>query len=196
MSQVLSEYDFILVLDASGSMSTEDCGGRSRWKYMQESVESFARDVVTFDDDGIDIVVFGGADVDLHQCVTADKVEEIFRNRAPRGGTPLAEALQTALKAAGRSDKKDFILVFTDGWPNNEAEAARTIIEASKKLEKDEDLTFLFVQVGHSREAATYLRGLDDSLKGAKFDIVDAKTMEEAEKFASTADLVIAAIND
>ena len=33
-------------------------------------------------------------------------------------------------------------------------------------------------------------------LTGAKFDIVDAKTMDEAEAFATTADLVIAAIND
>ena len=40
------------------------------------------------------------------------------------------------------------------------------------------------------------LKKLDDDLTGAKFDIVDAKTMAEAEAFATTADLVIAAIND
>ena len=36
----------------------------------------------------------------------------------------------------------------------------------------------------------------DADLSGAKFDIVDAKTMAEAEAFATTTDLVIAAIND
>ena len=44
--------------------------------------------------------------------------------------------------------------------------------------------------------AANYLRKLDDDLTGAKFDIVDAKTMAEAEKFPSTAELIVAAIND
>lgn len=32
IDNVLSEYDFIVVLDASGSMSAEDMpGGKSRW---------------------------------------------------------------------------------------------------------------------------------------------------------------------
>lgn len=46
-----------------------------------------------------------------------------------------------------------------------------------------------------SRLAVIVLAGLDDDLKG-KFDIVDAKTMAQAEAFATTADLVLAAIND
>jgi len=53
----------------------------------------------------------------------------------------------------------------------------------------------LFVQVGYDAAASAYLRELDDNLKGAKFDIVDTKTMDEAEAFATTADLVVAAIN-
>ena len=62
-------------------------------------------------------------------------------------------------------------------------------------MQNDDELTFLFVQVVHDRAATDYLRDLDDNLKGAKFDIVDAKTVAEAESFASTADLVLAAID-
>lgn len=196
MSQVLSEYDFILVLDASGSMSTADCNGRTRWKYMQESVTAFAHDIQQFDEDGIDIVVFSGSNVSTHTGVTAEKVADIFKERSPRGSTPLAEALQEALKLAGKSDKKDFILVFTDGVPDSESEAAKTIVQAANKQETDDSLTILFVQVGRDDDATRYLRKLDDNLKGAKFDIVDAKTIEEAERFATTADLVLHAIND
>lgn len=193
----LSEYDFIVVIDASGSMSTEDMpGSRSRWQYMQETASAFARDLSKFDSDGIDVVVFSGAAVDTHQGVTPDKIDDIFRSRSPRGGTPLHEALTAALKCAGKSDKKDFIMVFTDGVPDDKAAAAKVIRDASNKLNADDDLTFLFVQVGRDTSATAYLRALDDDLKGAKFDIVDAKTQDEAEKFASTADLVIAAIND
>lgn len=194
--QVLSEYDFIAVLDASGSMSTEDMGGgRSRWKYMQESVESFVRDLSKYDSDGIDVVVMGGG-VQSYQGVTPAKVGEVFASRSPRGGTPLAEALTEALRLAGKSDKKDFIIVFTDGVPDDRAAAANVIRAQSNKQNADDECTILFVQVGKDPQATAYLKSLDDDLSGCKFDIVDAKTMEEAEKFATTAELVIAAIND
>jgi hypothetical protein len=92
--------------------------------------------------------------------------------------------------------EKDFIIVFTDGVPDDQAAAANVIRAASQKQETDDALTILFVQVGDDAGAAAYLKGLDDNLKGAKFDIVDAKTLAEAERFASTADLILAAIND
>jgi len=123
------------------------------------------------------------------------QLAKVFAARSPRSSTPLAEALTAALKLAGKSDKKDFIIVFTDGVPDDRTAAAKVIVDASNKLQSDDELTFLFVQVGHDRAATDYLRDLDDNLKGAKFDIVDAKTVAEAESFASTADLVLAAID-
>lgn len=193
----LSEYDFIAVIDASGSMSTEDMpNGRSRWQYMQETAEAFCRDLNKIDSDGLGVVVFSGANIDSFDGVTPDKVTEIFRNRSPRGSTPLAEALTAAMKLAGKSDKKDFIIVFTDGVPDDQDAAAKVIRDASNKQETDDALTILFVQVGRDAAATAYLRNLDDNLKGCKFDIVDAKTMDEAEKFATTAELIVAAIND
>jgi hypothetical protein len=107
-----------------------------------------------------------------------------------------AEALTEALKLAGKSAKKDFILVFTDGVPDDAVAAANVIKRQANSQTADDDCTILFVQVGDDREATAYLRSLDDDLKGAKFDIVDAKTMVEADAFASTAELVVAAIND
>lgn len=193
----LSEYDFIVVIDASGSMSTEDMpGGRSRWAYMQETAAAFARDLGKLDSDGIDVVVFGGTQITTYEGVTADKVGEVFAARRPMGSTPLTEALQAAFKLAGKSDKKDFIMVFTDGVPDDKASAAKAIIDQSQLQETDDALTVLFVQVGRDAAASAYLRDLDDNLKGAKFDIVDAKTQEEAEQFPTTADLIVAAIND
>lgn len=195
--ETLSEYDFIIAIDASGSMSTEDMpGGRSRWVYMQETAAAFARDLGKLDSDGIDVITFGGSQIITHTGVTADKVSQIFAERSPRGSTPLTEALQACFKAAGKSDKKDFIMVFTDGVPDDKASAAKAIIDQSQLQETDDALTVLFVQVGHDAAATEFLRKLDDDLTGAKFDIVDAKTMDEAEAFATTADLVIAAIND
>lgn len=193
---VLSEYDFVVVVDASGSMSIADVNGKTRWESMQESVASFVRDVAAFDADGIDLVIFGGANITEHTGVTPATLDQVFATRRPMGTTPLAEALTAAVRLAGKSDKKDFVLVITDGVPDNQAAAAKVIIDASHTLKADDELTFLFVQVGHDAQAATYLQNLDDNLKGAKFDIVDAKTMAEAEAFPSTAAMIINAIND
>lgn len=195
---ILSEYDFIVAIDASGSMGNyvKGVGSASRWEAMQESLLSFVRDVEKFDTDGIDIVTFGGSMIDKHQGVTSDKVREVFASRAPRGGTPMAEGLQAALALAGKSPKKDFILVFTDGEPDDKAAVADVIRRQANSQTADDECTILFVQVGDDPAASAYLKGLDDNLKGAKFDIVDAKTIAEAEKFSTTADLVIAAISD
>lgn len=190
----LSEYDFVVVVDKSGSMG-EPWKGSTRWDAMQESVMSFVRDLEKLDSDGIDVVQLGG-DCKHYAGVTSQNVREMFATMQPRGGTPLAQALEVALRLAGKSDKKDFIVVFTDGVPDDKAAAADVIRRASNKLETDDALTILFVQVGDDASATSYLKSLDDDLKGCKFDIVDAKTIEQAEAFATTADLIMAAIND
>ena len=192
----LTEYDFIVVADASGSMETEDVKGRSRWAAMQETAEQFTRDLAKLDSDGIGLVIFNGQGIEAHDGVTADKLKDVFASKRPRSSTPLAEALTEALKLAGKSDKKDFIIVFTDGVPDDKAAAAKVIIDAANRQDTDDALTILFVQVGHDAAATAYLRELDDDLKGAKFDIVDAKTIADAEAFATTTDLVLAAIAD
>lgn len=193
----LGEFDFVVLIDASGSMDDVAKAGstRSRWQAVQESAEQFARDVGKLDSDGIDIVTFSGSSITTHTGVTADKVKDVFASRSPRGSTPLAQALQEGLKLAGKSDKKDFIVVFTDGVPDDKHAAANVLIEAANRQETDDALTVLFIQVGEDKAATEYLRGLDDNLTGAKFDIVDVKTVDEADGYASTAELILAAID-
>ena len=140
----LTEYDFIVAVDASGSMGTEDMkGGRSRWAAMQETVEQFAREVSKIDSDGLGLVIFGGTNVTAHDGVDAAKVAEIFSDRRPSGSTPLAEALQTALRLAGKSAKKDFIVVFTDGVPDDKAAAEQVIRAQANKQQTDDELTMI-----------------------------------------------------
>lgn len=198
MEAKLSEYDFVVVIDKSGSMEepTKAGSGVSRWASVQESAMTFIRDVGKIDSDGLGVVLFSGTGIVKKDGVTADDIGTLFRDNSPRGGTPLAEALTAALDLAGKSPKKDLIVVFTDGVPDDKAAAATVIRNAANKQETDDALTFLFIQVGDNAEATAYLKSLDDDLKGAKFDIVDTRTVAEVDKFASTAELVIAAISD
>ena len=194
----LSEYDFIVVIDKSGSMGEPVKAGSSitRWEAVQESAMTFVRDIEKIDSDGLGLVLFSGSSIASYDGVTSATIRDAFSANTPRGSTPLAEALTAAFGLAGKSDKKDFIIVFTDGVPDDKAAAAEVIRKQSHKQETDDALTVLFVQVGDDAGATAYLKMLDDDLKGCKFDIVDAKTVAEAEKFATTAELVIAAIND
>jgi Mg-chelatase subunit ChlD len=190
----LSEYDFVVVVDKSGSMG-EPYKGTTRWLSMQESVMSFVRDIEKLDSDGIDVVELGG-DCRTYMGVTSANVKDMFATMSPRGGTPLHQALEAALKCAGKSAKKDMIVVFTDGVPDDGPRAAEVIRRAANQLASDDELTFLFIQVGDDKAATKYLQSLDDDLKGAKFDIVDAMTIEEAEKFPTIVDLLSKAIAD
>lgn len=195
LSAKLSEYDFLVCIDASGSMGAIDPGQtRTRYERMKETVETFCRDIEKLDSDGIDIVFFGGS-VTAYPNVTAAKVGEVFARREPRGGTPLAEALKQAFSMAGMSAKKDFVLVFTDGEPDDANAVRETIKAQANKQTSDDACTVLFVQVGNDPGATKFLQGLDDNLN-AKFDIVDAMTVDEANKFNSTAEMVLKAIND
>lgn len=193
----LSEYNFTILIDTSGSMGEPVKAGSptTRWEAVQESAITLIRDVEKIDADGLGLVLFG-ASVQSFDPVGVATARDVFATTSPRGGTPLAEALTAALKLAGKSTKKNFIVVFTDGVPDDKAAAAAVITNAANALEKDEDLTFLFVQVGDDARASAYLKSLDDDLKDAKFDIVDARTVEEADKFATTSELIVAAIAD
>lgn len=196
-ANLLSEFNFIVAVDASGSMGETDMpGGKSRWDYMQETLVAFTREILTIDEDGIDLVAFGGANISAVGGANIDAVKQVFATRSPRGSTPLAEALTKCLEFVNKSDKKAVVLVFTDGVPDDKAAAARVIVNQANRQETDDHCTILFVQVGRDAAATSYLRSLDDDLRGAKFDIVDAKTMDEAEAFPTTVDLICAAIKD
>lgn len=194
----LTEYDFIVAIDTSGSMGEPVKAGSSvtRWEAVQEAAMTFIRDIEKIDQDGIGLVLFGGANVKSQDGVTSQAARDVFASASPRGSTPLAEALTASLALAGKSDKKDFIIVFTDGVPDDRAAAAEVIRKASHAQETDDALTILFIQVGDDAQATKYLQSLDDDLTGCKFDIVDAKTVAQAEAFATTAELVVADIND
>ena len=88
-----------------------------------------------------------------------------------------------------RKEKKEVksngetILVVTDGKPDDQEAVAKAIIEASKQIDKDEELAISFIQIGNDKEATEFLKFLDDDLKkmGAKFDIVDTVSIEDIE---------------
>ncbi|MBN3924032.1 MULTISPECIES: vWA domain-containing protein [unclassified Nostoc] len=201
---MMSDRDYTLIIDKSGSMSTPDqVGGRSRWEIAQESTLALARKAEQFDPDGITVYVFSGR-FKRYDDVTSAKVAQIFLENDPSGTTNLAGVLQDALnnyfqrKAAGKSKPNgETILVITDGEPDDRKAVFEVIIHATRQMERDEELGISIVQVGSDAQATKFLKALDDQLQsvGAKFDICDTVTLDDLEEM-SLVDVLTNAITD
>jgi uncharacterized protein with von Willebrand factor type A (vWA) domain len=201
---MLEQRDYTLIIDKSGSMSTKDqTGGKSRWALMQESTFALASKCEELDPDGMVVYTFSGR-FRRYENVTANKVQQIFSENEPSGRTDLASVLEDALndyfqrKAAKTSKPNgETIVVVTDGEPDDRKAVMKTIIEASRRMEKDEELAISFIQVGNDPDAKRFLKALDDDLQsaGAKFDIVDTLTVDDMENLTMT-EILLNAIVD
>jgi uncharacterized protein with von Willebrand factor type A (vWA) domain len=201
---MMSDRDYTLIIDKSGSMSTPDqVGGRTRWEIAQESTIALARKCEQFDPDGITVYVFSGK-FKRYDDVTTAKVSQIFQENDPAGTTNLAGVLQDALnnyfqrKAAGNTKPNgETILVITDGEPDDRKAVFEVIIQATRQMEKDEELAISMIQVGSDAQATKFLKALDDQLQGvgAKFDICDTITLDDLEDMSLT-DVLMNAITD
>lgn len=201
---MMSDRDYTLIIDKSGSMSTPDqVGGRSRWEIAQESTIALARKCEQFDPDGITVYVFSGR-FKRYEGVTTAKVAQVFLENDPAGTTNLAGVLQDALnnyfqrKASGQTKPNgETILVITDGEPDDRKAVFEVIIHATRQMDRDEELGISMIQVGSDPQATKFLKALDDQLQGvgAKFDICDTVTLDDLEDM-SLADVLMNAITD
>lgn len=181
-------------------METRDTpSGQTRWKYAEESVSAIANKLAEYDPDGIAVLPFASS-FKAHENVTPATVANIFAEHSPMGSTvltpPLKWCFENYLKNKKEGKAKEngaIVVVITDGQPNDEDDVAQAICKFTKQLDNgDEEFGISFLQVGKDATAKNYLRRLDDSLEkeGAKFDIVDTKTMEELENIGLTEALV------
>ncbi|KOP25770.1 hypothetical protein AMR41_13750 [Hapalosiphon sp. MRB220] len=201
---MLENRDYTLIIDKSGSMATPDQkGGRSRWLAAQESTFALASKCEQFDPDGITVYLFSGR-FKRYDNVTSSKVSQIFQENDPAGTTDLAAVLKHATdnyferKSAGQTKPNgETILVVTDGEPDDRKAVMKVIIEASRLMDRDEELAISFIQVGKDAHATRFLKVLDDELQtaGAKFDICDTVTMDDMEDM-SLSEVLLNAIND
>jgi hypothetical protein len=201
---MMADRDYTLIIDRSGSMALKDQpGGRSRWTVARESAQALAAKCDQLDPDGITLYVFG-ARFRRYDNVTAERVVQVFLENEPCGGTDLAGVLAHAFdsyfdrKSAGKAKARgETIIVVTDGEPDDPRAVMRTIVEASRRLERDEELGVSLVQVGSDPQARRFLKMLDDDMMraGARFDICDTVTLDEMEDIG-LAEVLLRAVED
>jgi uncharacterized protein with von Willebrand factor type A (vWA) domain len=182
--------------------TSDQVGGKSRWAVMQESTLALAHKCESLDPNGITVYVFSGR-FKRFDNVTAAKVSQIFQENEPSGSTNLASVLQDAVnqyfqkKTKGEVPGGETIVVVTDGEPDDRRAVFEVIINATRKLDKDEELAIAFIQIGNDNQATRFLKALDDDLEGvgAKFDIVDVVTIDDMEEMTLT-EVLLNAITD
>ena len=204
MASVIENRDYTLLIDKSSSMAGSDpSAAQSRWEIAREATQALAETCEKIDPDGITVYLFSGR-FRRYDNVTSGKVAQIYEDNEPMGPTDLASVLQDALdnyfkRKVGNATKPngETLLVITDGAPTDYKSVMRIIIDASQKMDRDEELAISLIQVGNDKKAATYLKALDDQLQsaGAKFDIVDTVTVEDMQGM-SLSDVLLNAITD
>lgn len=187
--------NFIFGVDVSGSMSTTDCpNGMSRIEYLKEKVILFANEASKWDEDGIDVLAFGHQ-VTAHTGVTAEKAADIISKlQANEMSTDTASVIKKAWELHKAGNKEQTVLfIATDGNPNDREAVKKVIIDITNLVGDEREFNISFLTVG-SIDAGlrAFLTALDDDLKGAKYDIVDVKTLEEVDFISAFA----GALND
>jgi hypothetical protein len=172
---------------------------------MQESTLALAAKCEEFDPDGITVYTFSTR-FRRYDNVTANRVIQIFQENEPLGRTEMAEVLKDLFqnyfqrRESGETKPNgEIILVVTDGQPDNRESVIREIVEATQRIDRDEELGISFIQIGNDPDAAAFLKALDGELQdlGAKFDIVDTITIQEIEEEAlSLKEVLLKAIQD
>jgi len=203
MSAIVNNRDYTLIIDKSSSLNTNDDNGKTRWQIAQESTFALAQHCDQIDPDGITVYLYSGR-FRRYDNVTANKIKEIYALNEPMGKSNLKSVLQDALdnyfqrKANGEAKENgETMIIMTDGIPDEPKEIIKLIIDATHKIDKDEELGISFIQIGKDRNATEYFKALDDLLEdaGAKFDIVDTITLEDMRQMSLTQVLLNALID-
>lgn len=182
--------DYILVIDRSGSMSG------SNWEEARAAVEFFAAAICEFDPDGITLILFDDSVLKFKDVKDPDRVKELFETYTPCGTTNLAAALDTAFEEHfGGKRGASSVFVVTDGSPDSTSDVEKVIRKAANSITSDEELSVSFVQVGLDSGAKAFLKHLDDSLNGIRYDIVDVVVPSDLKEMSFT-DVVRKSMSD
>ncbi|OAX79674.1 hypothetical protein ACJ72_06004 [Emergomyces africanus] len=187
----LHDFDTILVVDDSGSMSG------SSWTETKEALSAIAPICAEYDEDGFDIYFlnhrnWSNAETGAFTKITTPAtVNSLFREVTPKGRTPTGSRLHDILNPylqrveamsngnATRNYRRPVvkpinIIVITDGSPTDDVETV--VVRAAKRLDKCDakpwQVGIQFVQVGNDSCASSWLESLDDVLH-KEYDIRD-----------------------
>ncbi len=195
---LLENRDYtVIVAKTAPSVAVTPPGFSDRWNAAHDAILGLARKCEEFDPDGINIYMSSKdqpTGFRQYRQVKSSELASVFRDNYPPESLNLLDGLRTALtdyftrKANGQTKPNgEIMIVLIDGEPSDRMAIVHTIVEATQKMEQDQELGIGFAQIGEDLIAKGFLTALDDDLKskaGAKFDIVKTVALKEIQPTA------------
>ncbi|MBY0358358.1 MAG: VWA domain-containing protein [Candidatus Obscuribacterales bacterium] len=188
--KLLNKCDLVLLLDRSQSMSDTHAGcpgDLSKWVWTKQQIDNFFLAVDRTMEKGFNLVLFNDS-YQERKDVTLWDLRQVFDTVKPAGtrkniSLPLESVLKDYFYKRKRTSehKPCLLVVLTDGVENVGQPLQEVLIEASKKLEHQDEVTVVFMQVGDSIFAEELFDDLDQNLvaKGARYHMVDYQPFSE-----------------
>jgi hypothetical protein len=201
---LIQRRDYTLIVDRSANMIVVDpTHDITLQAILEDATLAVATHCERLDLKGIDLYFYNN---NFQYCdrITSSRIPALFRQHPPTGDPQLAPVLQDAIdryfhhRRYGESKQNgEIIFVLIGSLPTDTEHVKQTIIAASKRLTREEELGILLLQVGTDLELQSFLISLDDELEslGAKFDICDTVTFNTINR-ATLSEVLLDAITE
>ena len=127
------------------------------------------------------------------------RLDGFSSDRLPRFLTQVGCDVNISVSAARprRSPHQGVVIGWRRFMPDDPKAVMRLIVETTRKMDSDEELSVTFLQIGKDAGATRFLKALDDELPraGAKFDICDTITCDDMEELSLT-EILVNALQD
>lgn len=165
-------------------------GFEQRWQQAHDPILGLADQCHRLAVNGLTVYQWGDnpGGFQVHQDVNRANLESLMATAPRSEQLALAPVLETVLnryfveKATGQQTKNgEIIIILIDNEPTDRLAIAKLIVAASQKVDHHDELGIGWLQVGNDYITKGFLVTLDDNLrqKGAKFDIVDHKPIQQ-----------------
>lgn len=193
---LLENRDYtVIVAKTAASVVPGMPGFTNSWAAAHDAILALVSKCEALDPDGITLYISSHHDLadsfKQYKQVTPDKLDALFEANYPPDSLNLLDGLQTALddyftrKAAEQTKPNgEIIIVLIDGEPSDRMAIVKAIVNATQKMERDQELGIGFAQIGDDLIARGFLTSLDKDLRskaGAKFDIVNTRVLATIE---------------
>ena len=149
--------DFIFLIDVSASMGATDTPtGQTRYDFAKEKAKAFCHEASKIDTDGISIYRFGH-NVTRFSDITEDKIDGVFNDGPNEMSTDTAAAIQAAYEEhLARKNDQTFVLIVTDGAPNNEKAVQDVIVNITNQVKDEREFNIGFLQVTTAQQPHSF----------------------------------------
>lgn len=176
--QVLSQYEFTLIVDHSGSMMAPSGDAGSKMQWVQSAISDFCA-FLDKHHARATLVTFNHKHKTF-ESISPSQLKQEVNNLDAEGATNLSAPLQETINLAKNKGRRQLIILMTDGMPNVGPSVEQTLIDTANQMRQNGDIVISILHIGKDATGNAQVARLDSLTgAGARYDIVDVKFFGE-----------------